>query len=519
MDLKEFKGLPKSFWIASTGRTNYPKLEEDIEVDLAIVGGGMVGISTAYQLRESGLDIGILDAGGILMSTTAHTTAKITSQHGLIYQKIKSKFNKDMAEGYAKANEFAIELVEKIITKHKIDCDFERQAAYIYTQEDKYIKKIEKETDLAISLGLPASYLDDIPLNIPIKAAMRFDDQAQFHPRKFLLALADIIHQDGIKIYEHSRVIGLEEDGESFILLTSQGKRVKANKVIIASHYPFYNKESIYFARLYVERSYVLALKANEKYPGGMYISAEDPVRSLRAQDSNEGQLIFVIGEKHKTGQGEDTNIHYENLIDFAQGLFTIEDIPYRWSTQDCMTMDNLPYIGQYSKDYPNLYIATGFQKWGMTNSMVASILLKDLITKGESPWQQVYDPSRKSVAASAKDFVVENINVAGQLIDGKLSKLPDQIKIKPGEGQTFKYKGERIGAFRDDRGKLHFVDTTCTHLGCELNWNSAERSWDCPCHGSRFTYEGKIIQGPAVKDLSFDKDTNILTKLIKEDF
>ncbi|HLR20852.1 MAG TPA: FAD-dependent oxidoreductase [Tissierellaceae bacterium] len=213
------------------------------------------------------------------------------------------------------------------------------------------------------------------------------------------------------------------------------------------------------------------------------------------------------------------TNIHYKALLNFAKEIFTIEDIPYRWSTQDCMTVDGLPYVGQFIYDTPNLYLATGFQKWGMTNSMASSMILRDLIVDGESPWGDVYNPSRKTVTASTKEFVVQNTNLAGQLLDGKLSKLPKDIVVKSGEGKVLEIDGERVGAYRDEDGELHLVNTTCTHMGCELNWNSAEISWDCPCHGSRFTYTGEIIQGPAVKPLSFDRDVNTIKKLINEDF
>ena len=519
MNTVNFRKSSESYWIASTAKKDYPPLKEDIKVDIAIVGGGMVGVTTAYQLRNEELNIAILEADNLLSSTTAHTTGKLTSQHSLIYDKIKSQRGKELARQYADANEAAIKEVKRIADEHGIDCDYLSESAYIYTEDDKYIGKIKDEVEAASSLGIKASYIEDIPFDIAIKAGVKFENQAQFHPRKFLLGLADIIDNDGVAIYEDSRVVNMEEDEGDYLLMTSQGKKVRARKVIIASHYPFYNKPSMYYARIYVERSYILAIKAKEKYPSGMYINAEEPSRSLRNQDTKDGELILVVGETHKSGQGEDTSIHYENLLNFASQLFTIEDVPYRWSTQDCMTVDGVPYIGYYTDDSPNLYIATGFQKWGMTNSIVSAMILKDLIVEGESPWQDVYNPSRKTITASAKELISQGVNVAGQLIDGKLSKLPDELDLELGEAQVYKSDGERIGVFKDDEGKLHFVDTTCTHMGCELNWNSAEKSWDCPCHGSRFTYGGDIIQGPAVRPLNFGDDVNTLKKLIKEDF
>lgn len=518
--LNMFKHMPKSYWLASTEKTHYPKLDKNIDVDIAIVGGGITGILSAYQLQNEGFNIAILEANNIVESTTAHTTAKLTSQHSLIYDKIKTQMGVELAQQYANANETAIGEFKKIADQNNIDCEYLSQSSYVFTQDKKYVKQIEKEVDTASSLGIKAYLTDEIPLPIDIKSGMIFENQAQYHPRKFLIPLAEKISKDGVSIYEQTRAIQLnKENDDRYIINTNQGKKVTADKVIIASHYPFYNKKGMYYSRIYVERSYILAIKAKEKFPGGMYINIEDPSRSLRSLPTENGELILVVGERHKTGQGKDTNEHYKALLDFAKEIFTIEDIPYRWSTQDCMTVDGIPYVGQFASDTPNLYLATGFQKWGMTNSMASSMILRDLIVDGESPWEDIYNPSRKTIATSTKEFVVQNTNVAGQLLDGKLSKHPKDIVIKPGEGKVLDIDDERVGAYRDEDGELHLVNTTCTHMGCELNWNSAERSWDCPCHGSRFTYTGNIIQGPAVKPLSFDRNVNTIRKLIKEDF
>lgn len=516
--LKNFKKPPQSYWMASTPETKYPALDKNIKVDIAIIGGGIAGISAAYMLNKEGLNAAVIEAGRILQGTTGHTTAKITSQHGLIYSKIKTQMSEEFAKQYADANETAIRTIERITKENNIDCDFVSQSAYIYTLRDGYVDKISDEVKAASSLGIKAAYTEEIPFPFKIKAAVRFDNQAQFHPLKCLLPLAEIFVSKGGQIFEQSRVVNIEEDG-NYILITNQGKKITAEKVIIASHYPCYNKHGLYFARLWTDRSYVLAVKAKEEYPGGMYITAEEPGRSLRSQMSDQGELILVGGEHHKTGQGEDTVKHYEALADFANETFTVESIPYRWSTQDCMTLDNLPYVGHFTSNTPNMYIATGYGKWGMTNSIASAMILKDLITKGESPWQDVYSPSRKTIAASAKSFVVENLNVAKQLIDGKLAPLPDNADIKPGEAKIIEAKGQRTCAYRDEQGTLHLVNTTCTHMGCELNWNSAEKSLDCPCHGSRFSYEGEVIEGPAVKPLSAHSDVNTIEKIMKDDY
>ena len=515
---KSFEKPPQSYWIASTPRSGYPALDKDVKVDVAIIGGGMAGISCAYMLSKEGIKTAVIEADRILQGATGHTTAKITSQHGIIYSKIKKHMGMELAKQYAEANEAAIRTIEKTAGDNNIACDYMPQSAYIYTLQEEYAGKINDEAETASELGIKAEFLKETPLPFPVKAALRFDNQAQFHPRKFLLALAKAVTDSGSHIFEQSRVVDIEE-GSPHVLTTQQGKKVTAEKVIIASHYPCYNKSGLYFTRLYTERSYVVAVKAKEKFPGGMYITAEDPGRSLRSQASEHGELIFVGGEHHKTGQGIETVKHYEALTDFANELYAVEDIPYRWSTQDCMTLDGLPYVGHFTSKTPNLYIATGYGKWGMTSSIVSSMLLRDLILEGSSPWQEVYNPSRQTVTASAKNFVVENLNVAEKLIEGKISFPPEHVDIEPGKGEIVRTDGQRTGVYKDEQGSLHVIDTTCSHLGCELNWNSAEKSWDCPCHGSRFSYEGGIIEGPAVTPLNVHKKVNPVERLVKDRF
>lgn len=515
---KSFKNPPQSYWISSTTTPNYKPLDQDTKSDVVIVGGGIAGISCGYMLINQGVNVIILEANTILHGTTGHTTAKITSQHGLIYHKIKTQMGEELAKQYADANESAIKLIEKISKDLNVDCDYISQPAYVYTQQDKYVQQIMDEVETAKTLGINASYQEKIPFDIQIKGAVRFDNQAQFHPLKYLIAMANEFVKKGGKIYENTTIIDLDE-GDNYTLTTKDGKKIIADKVIIASHYPFYNKSKGYFSRIFPERSYVLGIKASEKYPGGMYITAEDPARSLRHQNTEEGELILVGGEHHQTGQGEDTITHYEALRAFANQVFTVEDIPYRWSTQDCVTVDGVPYVGHFTSNTPNLYIATGYGKWGMTNSAVTSMILSDLIIKDESQYADVYNPSRHTIMASAKKFVTENLDVAKNLIGGKVSSVPEIVTIKRGEAQVINVDGQKTGAYRDEQGTLHFVNTTCTHMGCELNWNSAEKSWDCPCHGSRFTWDGMVIEGPTVKPLTQDRDVNTINKLISEEY
>lgn len=491
----------QSYWIATTDKTSYPKLTEDTQVDVAIVGGGMVGITAAYLLKQEGLKVAVVEANQIAQGTTGHTTAKITSQHGLIYADIQKQMGTEKALMYAQANESAISFIHQLVQDKDIQCDFEWHPAYIYTHLDPYVQKIADEAQMASTLGIQATYLESVPLSFSVKAALKFDGQAQFHPRKYLLALAKTIPGEGSYIFEQTRVVDIEES-PSPALIAQTGLRVKADSVLIASHYPFYDKPGLYFTRIYPERSYVLGIRAKEKLPSGMYITAEEPGRSLRSQPDKGGEMILVGGEHHKTGHGRRTFTHYENLRAFANEVFTVQDILYRWSTHDCVTPDRVPYIGRLTSKLANIFVATGFRKWGMTHSTVAAMVIRDLIIKEDSPWAPLYNPSRFTPKASASKFLKENIDVAINFVGGKVSGAEVADDVQPNEGKALKIKGQKVGAYRDAKGKLYLVDITCTHLGCELVWNDAETTWDCPCHGSRYKYNGDIVEGPTTKPL-----------------
>lgn len=499
-----FSKEPESYWISSTDSKDYPALKDDINVDVIIVGGGMLGITSGYLLTKEGLRVAIVDADRILNGTTGHTTAKITSQHGLFYEKTIKQIGEEKTKQYADSNEKAIKLIAKIIEDENIDCDFKWQDAYVYTQDDNYVKDIKNEAVAAQKLGIDAFFIDKLSLPFPIKGAVGFRKQVQFHPRKYLLSLADDITENGGHIFENTKAVDIEEleNKDKYSVIMGNSNSITAYKVIIASHYPFSNLKGMYFSRIYQERSYIVAIKAKSKFPGGMYISAETPTRSLRSQPYGDSELILLAGGSHKVGQGEDTNSYYEKLIDFANKNFDVEEILYRWSAQDCYAMDNIPFIGSINAKHPNIYVATGFKKWGMTGSTVSAMVLKDLIVKGQSPYAEVYDPARFTYAGSVWHYIKENLNVASYLISGKLSPGSLDTDIKKEQGKIIDIDGEKVGAYRDENGKLYLVNTTCTHMGCEVTWNNAERTWDCPCHGSRFSPTGDVIDSPAFEPL-----------------
>jgi len=499
---KAFSKSPESYWIASTPETNYPALAEDIKTDILIVGGGITGINTAYLLQKEGFDVTIIDSGRIALSTSGHTTAKITSLHDLKYSRLINQLGSEGAYKYGEINQNAILMIEKIISENKIQCDFSRQPSYVYTQDEKYIEEIEKEVNAASSIDLPASYKSTIPLPIEIQGAVCFENQAQFHPRKYLLALADVFVKNGGHIYENTTALDIHKDRDC-ITSTRNGLSITSGKVVIASHFPFYDGGGLYSARMFPERSYVIAVKAPVNVPGGMYISYENPIRSVRTQPlEKDEQLLIIGGEHHKTGQDDCEKYHYTNLIKFADDNFKATEAPYRWSAQDYTAMNEIPFIGPISANSISIFIATAFQKWGMTTSAVSAMIIKEFITTGKSYVEEIFSPSRFTPVSSAKNFVKENLNVADNLISGKLQKLQEDINLELGEGKAVQFDGKKAGAYRDMDGNLFIVDTTCKHLGCEVHWNSAEKTWDCPCHASRYSYDGTVIEGPALRPL-----------------
>lgn len=504
---------PKSLWIDTTEDTAYPKVENDFDIDVAIVGGGITGLTTAYLLIKEGAKVAVFDANRIAKGTSGHTTAKITSQHTLKYNKMIKSVGEEKARQYADANQAAAGFIESVARENNIECDFKRVPAYVFTQDDNYVQKLEDETEAALRLGLPAEYTNKLDLPFSIKAAMKFTNQGQFHPRKYLLALASIIESKGCRIFEQTRIVDIIE-GNPHLVVTDSGIKIRAESVVQATRYPFHDKPGLYFTRFYPERAYLMGITINGKLPEGMYINAENPSRTLRSYESNGTKLLLAGGETHKTGHGTDLHKHYDAIQDFAHSNFDVAGIPYKWSAQDYTSMDEIPAAGRMTSGKNNIYIATGFQKWGISNGTVSAMIISDLIIKGKNPWESVYSPSRFTPVASAKNFIVENVDVAKNYISGKLNIPSGTEGVPKGKAVIKEVEGYKVGMYRDMEGEVHLVSTTCTHIGCELKWNSAELSWDCPCHGSRFTYKGDIIEGPALECIKpMELGNNVMDK------
>ena len=505
-----YEGLPKypeSYWLDSTERPEFPSLTGHTDTDVIIVGGGITGFTTGYLLVKEGFKVVILEADQIFNGTTGHTTAKITAQHNLIYDELIDHFDEDYAKTYYESNMNAFQFMQDFIKEHNVDCDYEIKDHILYATTEKSVKKLEKEKKAYDKLGIPSELVDSVSINVPAKKALVMKDQAQFHPLKYLLKLVEEFTANGGVIHEKSTAQNIrtepETGGERLTVTTREGASISGNHVISCSHYPFYDGGSLYFSRLHAERSYIIAAKGNVEDLDSMYISVDSPTRSVRTTKINGETYLLLAGDGHKTGQGEPMIKHYEALRAFGKEAFEITDIPYRWSAQDLYTLDKVPYIGPLSTNHWHILVATGFKKWGMTFGTVSAFILRDYVLDRDTPEMEVFKPDRFKADPSIKTFLKENLNVAKEFVKGKYDrteKNPDDLEID--EGCVVTVNGSRAGAYRDTDGKLHVVDTTCTHLSCEVEWNNGERSWDCPCHGSRFNYDGEVMEGPAQEPL-----------------
>ncbi|UJL48273.1 FAD-dependent oxidoreductase [Virgibacillus sp. NKC19-16] len=508
---------PKSYWKDSVDLPDFPQLKEDLEVDVVIVGGGLTGITTAYLLANEGFKVALLEANKLLNGTTGHTTAKITAQHGLIYDEFIQNIGESKARLYYEASTKALNFIKETVNEQNIDCDFIEQDAYLYATTEKYARKLENEARAYEKLGIDGEMVDSIPFNIDIKKGLVMKKQAQFNPLKYLANLVQGIVDKGGQIFENTTCVNVET-GKHPKVLTHNKKSVTGNYVIACSHFPFYEGMGLYSARMHADRSYILAVKTKEDYPGGMYVSADDPVRSLRSVTINGEEMVLVVGESHQTGQGMDTMEHYKALESFSQNVFEVDKILYRWSAQDLVTQDKVPFIGAITSNQPNIMVATGFRKWGMTNGTVAALLFRSRILGRSNDYDKLFAPSRFYVNPSLKNFFVDNADVVSHLIKGKLEVPSKTVEdLSNDEAAVVSIKGHRKGAYKDQEGTMHIVDTTCTHVGCEVGWNNGERTWDCPCHGSRFSYTGEVIEGPAEKPLK-KYDYHMIENLTSEE-
>ena len=494
-----------SLWVATTPETSYPCLgqdgPDDVGVDVAVIGAGITGITTALLLKQAGATVALLDADRVAAGVTGYTTAKVTSLHGLVYADLIESFGEEGARTYGEANEAALARVLRFVDQLGIECHLARRPAYTYTEDPERVGAIEAEVEAAQRLGLPATFTTETDLPFDVQGAVRFADQALFHPREYCLALAAAIPGDGSFIFETTRALDVDT-GTPCTVRTDRGV-VRAGHVVLATLLPFLDRGG-FFTKCHPRRSYAIAVRVTGRATQGMYLSADTPTRSVRPHDGGDEALLLVGGEGHKTGQDPDTTRRYAALEAWARDRYPVGSVEHRWSAQDYVPVDSVPYVGRLTRGSEHLFVATGFKKWGMTNGTAAALMISDAILGRENPWASFFDANRLEVTNSAREFVKENLNVARHFMGDRVADLTGRSvdDLAPGEGAVVRVGGEAVAAYRDEHGAVHAVSAICTHLGCHVAFNTAEKSWDCPCHGSRFDHRGRVLAGPATADL-----------------
>ena len=468
------------------------------EFDILIIGAGITGLTTAYLLKDCGLSIGIIEASKTGYGTTGYTTAKITVQHDLFYDNLINNFSLDEAKQYLKANEEGIKLIKKIIEENNIQCDYKEQTAYVYASNVNEIDDLKKELKAYEKLGIDGFYTDTVPIPNKAYGAIGVRNQGQFNPLKYLYSLYNILIESNVKIYENVRALNIEPHDEHIDVETENGT-IHAQKVISTSHYPFDNSFGLYFLRLYQDKSYIITAKTSEQPFEGMFININDPIYSIRYQFSDKENLLLLAGGNHRSGEKDDENESYSELEKFLNSNFKNAEIVSKWSTQDCMTYDKIPYIGRYTSSIENLYVATGFKKWGMSHSAAAALILRNKILCIDDDYSGVFNPARFTPVQSSKEFVSSVKSIAAGFLNRLTSDSEEISNVKAGEGKIIEYDGKKVGVYKNEAGEYFCINPVCSHLKCALSFNEAEKTWDCPCHGSRFDIKGNILEGPAV--------------------
>jgi len=497
-------GALTSLWQYSMpGYTTAQNEISDNVFDVAIVGAGITGLSTALRLQKAGKKVIVLEAHTIGFGTTGGTTAHINNFFDNPYYQIIKDFGQKNAQLLSTAAKQAIQLIETNISEHHIDCDFSKLPGYVYavdSEQTKMLQDIVKGTNEA---GVEMNFCDTIPVPIPFESAAVAPSQAQFNPAKYIYGLATAFEDAGGIIQQQARVNDWKEESELKILDTEKG-RIKARNIVFATHIP--PGVNLLHFRCAPYRSYAIAVKlANNNYPEALAYDLYDPYHYYRTQYVNGEPYLIAGGEDHKTAHKENTTDNFRKLEAYVRRFYNIQHVAFQWSSQYYEPVDGLPYIGQLPQHGEGCYVATGFSGNGMTYGTISAIVLTDLILDGNSIYKSLFDPLRIKPIAGFTAFVKENADVVGNLMSGWFSKekLNEIVELAIGEAKVVKYEGHAIALYKDEKGKLHAVSPTCTHVKCTVNWNDAEKSWDCPCHGARYDSDGAVLTGPATKGLT----------------
>ena len=496
-----------SYWMVSAETPDHPPLFEDIEVEVAVVGAGIAGLSIASELARTGRSVALLEAGRIAAGVTGGTTAKVSVLHGAIYHHLAEKLSPDTAEAYAGSQQVAMEHVAATVDRLGVDCDLERQPAFVYTEAEDDVDMLRREAEAARRAGLAATFTQDTGLPFPVAGAVRVEDQLAFHPRKYLRAVAADFVAEGGLLFENTRVTALDE-GSPCTLTTEGGHTVSGRDVVVATHYPVFDR-SMMFSRLTPKREFVVAGVVEESHdPRAMYVSTSQDTRSLRGAPYAGGRLLIATGAPFTPGDPRAPE-QLRRLESWLVDRFPVDGVAFTWAAQDNFGGDKVPFIGPLHPAAKHSWVATGFGGWGMTNGVLAGLLLRDALDGRPEPWARIYDTRRVHPALEAKTVVSSGARAvaglagnAGARLKAKLDRSRTVDDLGPGEAGIVSDGHGEWATYVDERGTAHAVSPTCTHMGCLVAFNDVEKAWECPCHGSRFDLDGAVLQGPATKPL-----------------
>lgn len=494
--------VQQSPWIATLpavplGDTHFVAAEADV----AVIGGGIAGMTSALLLQRAGRSVVLLEANRIGHGVTTQSTVKVTVGHGVALQQIDRRLGRQATLEYAMANSAGMLTILDLAQELGIDCDLQIGPHVVYAEDEQTAERVRTEAAITHELGLSTRLSQRAPLPFDVAAALTFEQQAQFHPGAYLVGLAAAFVHGGGRIMEGTRALGVDE-ADPCTVTTTQGD-VTARDVLVTTHFPVLDRGG-HFARLTPHRSYGVAAVLPDEVPAGMTIGAGDGGFSTRTARLEGERLLIVVGAGHQVGQVSDTTSRWDALTSWARERFGTGDVRYRWSTQDLSSLDGVPYVGRMTPGTDHVFTATGFGGWGMTNGTAAALLLRDLLVGEDNTWADTFDARRLALHATAGTFVRQNAKVAQMWVRGRVVGVPSGsfADLRPGESAVLEVDGEQTAGYREPDGTLHAVSAVCTHLGCTVAWNDGERSWDCPCHGSRFSTDGEVLHGPAVTPL-----------------
>ena len=505
----------KAYW--EEERKNHKPFESvsnNLDVSVCVIGGGLTGLSTAYYLSKN-TDVIVVEKDEIGSKTSGKNTGKVTSQHGLFYKYLIESNGIKYAKKYLEANEKAIKSIEDIILKEEIDCDFEIENSYVFTQKETNVDKLKKEQKAVEKLNKNISeFVEKVPLPLEVKGAIEFKNQAKMNPVKYCYGLARSILKNNGRIFENSKVSDIRKKNGRYEVIVNKNK-ITADYVVIATRYPIMKVPGYYFLKMYQSTSFAIVVDPKEKLFDGMYINCEEPQVSFRkinekevkAEVNKKGferekELLQIVGYDYKTGTDSIKN-GYLRLEQIARKMYPNLEVLYKWSAEDCITLDKIPYIGEFSSLMPNVYVIAGFNKWGLTSSNIAANIIKDKILKNDNEYEDLFNSKRMNLIKNRQE--VENmLKEANKSILLSKFKTPKEgyEDIEIGEGKIIELNNEKVGVYKSNTGEIFKVKPICPHLGCELYFNNIDKIWECPCHGSKFTCDGNVIEVPSNKDL-----------------